>query len=158
MVKRKMLYQRFGENITTPLDPVREFTEKDLPLLEIEESYCMSYDDNRLIRAKKYEVRDLELPAWVPVESYCAGGNSIKWNLILALPEFGEKLGDKAALLFTLDYEEIKALYPLFKTKVFRSEFRRSLFNQVLQWFNGKNDYRSPLSPRQWNAIMRYSR
>lgn len=42
----------------------------------------------------------------------------------------------------------------LLKTKKFRSEFRKSLFNQVKNWLLDDNpQYNSPLSPRQMNYL-----
>lgn len=157
-MKVKILFCRFGENITTDLSPVREYTDQDLPLLEIIDRYCASYDDNRLVPGHKYSVREIDLPGWLPADQYC--DNYLKWNFILGYPCIIEKLGPRSISLIRMEYIEIKALASLFQVKKFRSSFRESIYNQVLNWFydDREDKYRSPLSEKQWIAISRYIR
>ncbi len=158
MSLRKILFVRYGENITTELSPLKPYNEEtDRALLEVTDRYCFSYDDNRLVTENKYELREIDLPDWLSTEDYTARSNYFKWNFILAYTDLCEKLQEKTYKIYPLEFWQISALGNLFKVKSFRSDFRRSVFNQVCDWLSQDNPkYRSPLSDRQWSAIGRF--
>ena len=54
--------------------------------------------------------------------------------------------------------EEIAKLLRTEHAGTMRSEFRKSLAAQARSWCEGGSGYGSPLSPRQWEAVMRYHR
>ena len=62
---------------------------------------------------------------------------------------------EHAVKLCKLPWPQIVAATSLLNTKAFRSEFRRSLRDQILNWLNGDSQYSSPLSAKQWAYIVR---
>lgn len=49
--------------------------------------------------------------------------------------------------------EEFEKIVRLLSTKKFRSSFRQSLASQVRAWVDGKSEFATPLSPRQFAAL-----
>lgn len=62
--------------------------------------------------------------------------------------EAAEKMGLRACT-----NEEFEKIVRLLSTKKFRSSFRQSLASQVRAWVDGKSEFATPLSPRQFAAL-----
>jgi hypothetical protein len=55
--------------------------------------------------------------------------------------------------------KQYHAVFKLLETKKFRSAFRESLKNQLVNWISEEDHaYKSPLSPRQWEILTQYER
>jgi hypothetical protein len=156
----KLLFKRFGENQNTELSPIKEYVEEtDAELLVETRNCCVSAFNDMLVECNLYDVRDVEIPDWLTVDEYLHGRVS-KCSIQLFMqfyPNLIQKFGRNAFKLSVLPYEYEVALDKFCKTKTFKSEFRKSLFEQVKAWVEmDEPEYKNPLSYKQWNAIMRY--
>jgi hypothetical protein len=152
----RVLFQKTGENVTTAADPIRAFVDgADDHLLSIKESYCMSYDNDMLVTANKYEVHEVTLPSWLSVQSWA--DNVTAWKYLWGAGVDPTWCEAWQRGLRGLDMAECMAAATLLKTKNFRSEFRKSLRDQIVAWLETpaeERKYRSPLSARQWEALI----
>jgi hypothetical protein len=95
-----------------------------------------------------------------PVE-WCR--HEITWRYLWAVvpPEWPEQW--QRALLLVKERAGMPALaavVKLLQTKTFRSTFRKSLRDQIVEWMETPEEerkYKLPLSPRQFDAIMDYA-
>lgn len=155
MAVREILCERMGENITTSPSPVRAWRPDDLPLLQVKEQYCSSYDDNRLVSGNRYARQTVDLPDWLDTDVWCQ--NYLRWQRLLANKNLVAKFGPDSGRFIDYDEKQQRALDDLCKVKQFKSEFRKSLFDQLAAWVTAERpEHPSPFSPRQWAALTRY--
>lgn len=155
MTVREILFERAGENVGTPPIPCRPWSPGDEQLLKVMDRYCYSWDDNRLVEAPRYCKKEIELPDWLDTEEWCR--KSVRWSAVLSNKHTVEKFGPKVRRF--LDYPPInrKAIESLCRVKKFRSEFRQSLYNQLVAWMGEEEpEHRSPFSSRQWDILTQY--
>lgn len=157
-VKIKIIYTQSGSYTYSSYDtPVKVFDPMtDDEMLEKKCSQMWSSDDFRTSLVLKYEVRETELPEWLPVELFIARSwySIDKWHSIFDAPDL-----ETAEWLLTLNTDARSRVLRLLNTKNFRSEFRKSLYRQIVEWLRtepSQRKYESPLSPRQWQALLRY--
>ena len=137
--------------------PVKEYNpETDDEMLLQKHSQLWSWDDFRTDLVPKYEVRETDLPEWLPISFYISRGwySPQQWRSVFDAPDF-----ETAKWLLTLDMYARPKIIQLLNTKKFRSEFRKSLRSQIVEWLETEPDkrkYESPLSMRQWQALLRY--
>lgn len=149
----KILFTRKNnENATTALDPMAPWSEQ----VDLEETgtFCASSDWDMLVPAKLYEVRDITLPSWMSADEWCR--RSIEWKYVwgagvdMSWPESWQRG------LAGMSFADRAAACKLLNTKKFRSNFRKSLRDQIVTWFETPAEarrYDSPLSARQWETI-----
>lgn len=144
-----------NENSDTAKDPVAEWAgQVDL---NTEVTQCLNWDNDMLVTSKRYALREVTLPAWLPLNEWIR--ERITWSYVWGFgadaswPEAWQRglceIGGEAERL---------AVIELLKTKNFRNPFRQSLRDQIVKWFGtpeGERKYSSPLSRGQWNALIR---
>lgn len=153
MAKHEILYTRKNnENATTALDPLAPWAgQVDL---EATGTFCASADWDMLVTEKLYEARTVELPDWLSAEEWCR--SYIEWKFVWAAGVDREWPETWQRGLARLPFADRYAACKLLATKKFRSDFRRSLRDQIVAWLETAPDARkfpSPLSSRQWCAI-----
>lgn len=155
MSVRKVLAERRGVNITTPPSPVREFQPGDEELLKITEKFCIGFDNNMLVESPRFTVLEVDLPEWLETDVWC--DNFIRWNRLLSNKNLISKFGEKSVRFIDYPGNCLEAIESLCKTKKFRSEFRKSLFEQLISWMEQEPPVvLSPFSERQWAALLKY--
>lgn len=151
----KMLFINDGENLGT-CSILRPFTEADIPLLNVMESYCVSYDNDMLVECNKYTVKEILIPDWMEPEEYTAGvAINLAYSFLLGYKEEMGRDLFQASLPFSYEYRI--AFFKLMNTKTFRSEFRKSIYEKVKLWLETpaeERKYNSPLSNTQWRCIV----
>ena len=154
MKKVKIIFSRqYNENITTDLRPyclLEDFKEN----INKTDIYCASWDDNRLVEGKIFEIRELVLPDWMDEETYLK--EYIRCNSIIIQAEEIENMNQKWFHRIVELNESIREIiFTLLRTKKFRSAFRESLKNQLVEWLNNDNpEYSLPFSDKQLNCLI----
>lgn len=151
----KVVYEFRGEwdtnKAVTPICLLEDFTGD----LTEQKRGILSFDDFRPAMYDRWQVRSVQLPDWLPFDEWRR--RPWDWHSVTQWGIEDETLG---RYLATLDERRFNALRKLM-TKNLRSEFRKSLRDQVQAWLDAApqdREYRSPLSPRQWDALTRYER
>lgn len=152
----KILYVKSGENWTTPASPFRAWRgDEDLELLDVQDTFCLSSDDDRPVQGNKYELCTVTLPDWLPPDVWVA--ECVGWKYAWghgADPRWPEAW--QRAVKDVGGGAERAAMVALLGA-VCRSEFRAKMREQIITWIETPSDqrkYRSPLSPRQWDAVI----
>ena len=152
MKRHRILFERRGENSTTAPDPVRPW-DWSVDLSETR-SYCLSFDDDRLVTCERWQLRDITLPDWLSPEEWCR--DNVFWQQLwdMGVPEDWPEVWQRGLQGFTP--AQVLASVKLLRTEKFRSEFRRDLRQQLVLWFDQvpPRAHRSPFSPRQWDALI----
>jgi hypothetical protein len=155
MTTHKVLFQKFGENSGTAPDPVRPYVEGCVDLTK-KTTCCLSFDDDRPVEVNLYEVHDVTIPSWMTVEEWIS--DSIQWKYTWGAgvdPTWPEAWQRGLHRFGTV--EARLAAVKLLKTKKFRSDFRKSLHDQLVAWLETPADqrqHRSPFSGRQWEVLL----
>jgi hypothetical protein len=156
LVTVRILFERTGENSTTSADPVRVFVEgKDEPLLEVQKTFCLSSDDDRLVGGNRYEAHDVVLPAWLSGNEWARSCVKWKYTWLTGVDATWPEVWQRA--LADMNVSHRLAVVKLLKVKNFRSAFRKSLRDQIVAWMETPVEgrkYRSPLSARQWESLV----
>ena len=98
-----------------------------------------------------YSVVDVVAPAGMSDIDYCNIQHTLP-GLLNLMPSI---TSEHTVKLAKLSWPQIVAATSLLNTKSFRSDFRRSLRDQILRWLDGDSQYSSPLSAKQWGYIIR---
>jgi hypothetical protein len=158
MKTTKMLCKKYGENSTTAASPVRPFVEgQDEKLLEVTGTFCLNSGDDRLVTCKVYETAEITLPDWLDPTEWANNTTSWKWAWGCGVDQTWPEHWQRTLAKGNFSTAEKLALVKLLKTKNFRSDFRRSLAEQVKAWLDTPADdrkYNRPLSPRQMDALV----
>ena len=125
--------------------------ETDAKLLEGTFSY-MYQDSDDVITIKTHRVQEEELPDWMTPEEFMEHHENIK---ILIDMGFEERFGENIRKLYDLHPDEWSLMMKLSLVKKFRSEFRKSLWEQFLSWMAG-NGYKRPWTLKQVEAATRF--
>lgn len=156
LVTHQILFEHRGEVSYTQPDPARPYTPGEVDLEE-EKQALYSSDDWRLTKVKRWQVREVELPAWLSPQEYCRDITlQVRLKFLWGFgadPDWPEAW--QRALAFFGETERL-ACVKLLKTKTFRSEFRASLRRQLVAWLEADPEarqYDSPFSRRQWEAL-----
>lgn len=134
--------------------------------LNAEITCCCNWDDNRLVTVSKYRVIDVTLPDWLPFETYKA--DQFAWQLVFTTIKYRKNFNIDTDITFEvadlLRSCESHALRVGLADLLFcnlRSDFRKSLRQQVFEWLAASPDarkYNFPLSDRQLQSILPYGR
>lgn len=149
----QILCRHTGEYSTTSKDPVAVYTGSGVDFEE--KAHCiLNSDDWRPIDVPLWEVRSVELPDWLAPEEWIA--NTVRWKYAWGAgvdsswPESWQR-----SLAVMRGTEHRLVCVKLLKTKTFRSSFRQSLRNQLVEWMETTADRReSPFSLRQWECLL----
>jgi len=144
-----------NENATSARVAVGAYVPGTVDLEEIVYQ-CASSDNDMLVSNKRYEVRTVTLPEWLSLEEWLRTNISwaFLWNdaRIIELPEEFQRG------LMKMSGDGLReACVTLLATKNFRSGFRLSLRNQLVEWLvtpEDKRAYRTPFSPRQIEKLV----
>ena len=120
---------------------------------------CFAHDDDRPVRVKRWEVREVELPEWLDPEEWLE--HIVSWHWIWSVEgvkEFPEPW-QRALLAVLKEHGTVSmvACAELLTTKNFRSPFRASLRDQLVKWAETppeERQYESPFSRRQWECLV----
>jgi len=150
-----ILFERLGENSDTPPDPVDVW--RGQVDLDEEGTYCLSYDDNRPVRVKRYEVRLVTLPDWLDPKEWIR--DSVTWKWVWgsgAEAEWPEAWQRGLANMGEVARYACIQLLKTYKAGRFRSDFRRSLAEHLVEWLETpvtERKHGSPFSRRQWECL-----
>jgi len=100
-----------------------------------------------------YHLEAIEVPEWMGSDEFCE--NSFRVLGMIASGVF-DKYGENSRRIISLSDDEYKLFRALFAVKAFRSEFRKSLWNQFMSWMTGDSNYRSPWTVKQLEAGIKY--
>ena len=147
----EMVFSRNGENVGTiaPFCSIEKFKYS----LDDESQFCANADDNRLVTAKRFFLKNVLLPVWMDADTYANDyvGYEYLWGR-----------NDKTAYLpqkeqeFLVGQEAVQQVSygKLLQVKKFRSSFRESMAKQVRDFiYNENNKFNSPLSFKQFRYI-----
>ena len=152
----KVLYRKTGENFTTPPDPVCAFVEGvHADLLGKKAEFCVSSDNDQLVSAPEFEVHEVTLPTWLDPNEWARDAISWKYLWGAGVPTTWPESWQRG--LLGLSMAQKIAAVGLLKTQDFRSEFRKSLTEQLKTWLEKPETrkYAEPLSARQWEVLLR---
>jgi hypothetical protein len=159
MKKHEILFQQLGENATSPKDPVEVWTQQ--VNLQEEIACCRTSDDDGLVMVPKYAVKEVWLPDWLSPEEWLK--DTTKWKYLWGLGvnrEWPESWQRGLAEEFRSDHgasARIFAASKLLNQTRFKSEFRKSLRDQLVAWLeSSERKHASALSPRQWDMLTKY--
>jgi len=119
-----------------------------------------SSDDFRLVRVKRWGKVEIELPGWMDPSEFVRDWVCWKWVFGLGArktwPEpwlrfIAQDLRSAAEKLAVIK------LLTTFEKGRFRSEYRQSLAEQLVNWLENtpaERRYDSPFSPRQWRSLL----
>lgn len=152
MITHNIVFAHTGENAPTPRDPhclLEDFSGN----LHAAATRCMSWDNNMQVEIDLYEVREVALPEWLSPREWLE--DHIKWGYAWNRgvdPNWSESW--QRGLLKLSPGLQV-ACCKLLKTKNFRSRFRQSLRDQLVQWLeNPAPKYARPFSDRQeWSLV-----
>lgn len=150
----EILFKQTGEYYHTAMQPVAVYTPGMVDLEETTDC-IMGYDDWTSVTVKKYGVTKVALPDWLSPQEWIR--DVTLWRFIWGIPGFNENTPEEIQrALFQFETRLRPTFYKLLVTKNFKSEFRRSLANQVLEWARtpiSERKYRSPLSEKQLESL-----
>lgn len=151
--KHKILFEHLGENSNTAKDPVAVW--ENQVDLETEKTCCFYWDDDRPVTIKRYEVREVELPEWLPPDEWIRNRTAWKWfwGFFGCQNDLSPEASRKLAYTKMTATRRF-AMAKLLKTKKFRSSFRASLRRQLEKWLDGESDHENPFSPKQWICLV----
>jgi hypothetical protein len=156
-----ILCRHYGELTYTAKSPVREWTSAD-PVDLTEQKPCIfSPDDFRNVMVNKWEVRPVEVPDWMTGDEYAQ--HHIQWDglwTVKGAKDMPQEWQVYLALYVDNPTERL-ALAKLLAVQNFRSDFRRSLRDQVVTYIETAPDqrkYSRPLSWKQMSALTRWER
>jgi len=164
MKAERILYHNYGEISYTSMIPQKpagdlpdDYTKQDIRLF--------SSDDWRLTECTVSEVRTVEIPDWMPAETFCKDHLRLHW-IWTAHKSAKTTLTHQqtAALIFIYERSENHDLLvecvKLLCANL-RSTFKQSLKDQLVTWIDqldeGTNKYNLPFSPKQTAALTAYS-
>lgn len=98
-----------------------------------------------------YSILEVSAPAGMSDLDFCNAQDTLP-GLLRLMPSV---TSEHAVKLCKLPWPQVVAATSLLNTKTFRSDFRRSLRDQILNWLDGDSQYSSPLSAKQWAYIVR---
>lgn len=157
MKVHEILCEHRGENAPTPRDPVAVWRGQ-ADLSETKKAFA-DWDFDLLVDIPKYEVRQVELPDWLDPEEWLVSW--VEWKYLWGygvdknwseawqrgLMAVGRQAGREALLVCV----------QLLKTEKFRSEFRKSLRDQLVAWLetpDGERKYPMPFSRKQFECLI----
>jgi len=162
MKTHQILYRHFGENSDTAKTPVAVFSEgmsyQGQPVELGEQIYCcLNWDDNRLVPTRKWAVLPVRLPDWLGPEAWLRRPTDWSWAWGLGMDPSWPEAWQRSIVAGRFSEAQRLAMIKLLKTRHFRSDFRRSLAEQLVCWLETEPEaraYASPFSPKQWAALI----
>ena len=147
----KTVFEHFGENATTPYTPTCEYRNFTGDIEEKVSRFAFWDDDQKFTSIPRYKVLDIEIPIWMTFdewakEEYISLRSLIRDGLPKDTPKHYYRKIKK--LKGFGKYSAVKLLSPRL-----RSDFRKSLKEQLIKWLDGENDYDSPFSDKQWGCF-----
>lgn len=116
---------------------------------------CLSWDDDRQVETALYKTYKITIPEWMDESFYKT--NCISFHFFIALVgKWGYTLNEEQ-LIRVLALNEVYKYFLgwLFKGNT-KSTFKLSIREQCMNWINGGNDYKHPLSSSQFDAAAKF--
>lgn len=146
-----VLCDHFGENSNTEHSPVCEYRPGSVDLTETV-TRCYYWDDDRPVSIRRWQVRRVEIPAWMSLGEWLRSYIPLKYLYGRgADPSWPAEWQRR---LMMLGGEAQLVCSKLLATKSFRNPFRAQLRMQLVVWLEGRSEYDSPFSGRQWECLM----
>lgn len=165
MVKHQILFVHEGINSGTAKTPRYVVTAVEgntatlangqtVDLTE-QKTCCLYHDDDRPVNVDYYAVGEVELPEWLSAEEWLR--DTTKWKYVWGfdVPKTWPEAWQRGVAGF--GQADKLACVKLLNTKSFRSDFRRSLRDRLVEWLEtpaGERRYDSPFSDRQWDCLV----
>ena len=156
LVTHKILFKQLGENATTPRDPVAVVNGEPDVDLNAETTVCVSSDNDMLTAKKTYSIGEITLPEWLPPEEWLRNTTAWKWLWGLGADPTWSEAWQRGLVNLGSTAHRLAAV-KLLRTKKFRSNFRESLRDRLVEWLDTPVDerrYDSPFSYRQWGCLV----
>jgi len=154
MKTHQIAFEQTGEYSTTPKTPSRVYVEGEINLTATK-TCTLTSDDWRPCEELRWEVRKVSLPDWLSPEEWVKSWVAFKFLWGLGASKDWPESWQRG--LIALPMAERYAAIALLGTKNFRSEFRKSLRDQIVAWCETAPEsrkFKSPLSVRQWDAAI----
>ena len=157
-INHNIVFRHNGAWYYTPKDafvPLEDFNEEEYGSLNKKVFKGDSDDYGCSIEVLLYEVREITLPDWLSAAEYCY--NSTMWE------KMPQVLGDLAftwperwvRCIMKMERAERDVCLTLLHTHQFRSSFRQSCRNHLVEWLNDPNaQYDTPFSQKQLQALL----
>ena len=145
--------RQYNENATTPMDPVCEWKEGMVDLTATDK-FCAASDWDLLVECNLHELRKVTLPDWLPVSEWVEYRTKWKWVWGCGVKQDWPEQWQREISKFNGVLPKVIAA-KLLSTKKFRSAFRQSLRDQLVEWIENpeKREYDSPFSIKQWKVL-----
>lgn len=158
MATWKILYEA-SSRLPAMYHPVALYVPGDVDLEETKLGYL--FDDPRPIPVKRWQVEEVTIPDWISPEEYIRSPERWAW-MFMQMSKYGWSPELARAWMDSVELftdAEMNAALTLLRTRKFRSKFRESLRDQIVDWLltppHERKYPRSPLSQKQWAAIIR---
>lgn len=166
LVTHLILLKQYGENATTPRDPYAVVAAVDGNTVTLKDGntvslatitwVCRSSDDDMQVEKGLYSVTDVVLPEWLSPEEWLRDTTKWKWAWGMGMDSEWPESWQRGVASVT-DIAWRLAAIKLLSTKNFKSDFRRKMRDQIVEWCETSPDdrrYPSPLSRGQWAAVL----
>jgi hypothetical protein len=151
--KRQVVYTRkYNENACTAMNPCT--MDPATVDLNATDWFCMSSDNDMRVKARLYEIREIELPEWLGTEEWIR--NEIDWaytwgaGVDPSWPEAWQRS------LFTRSFDERYVYAKLLKTKKFRSAWRQEMRDHLVRWMEGNKEFPHPHSKGEFAKLANF--
>jgi hypothetical protein len=151
----KFVSKHFGENSTTSKSIVSVYDPLNPPSLEEMKWCCLSYDNDMMVQVHLYGIKEVELPDWMNPEEFVYSTTNINyyWLWGFGADKDWPESWQKGLMAIPSQLERYVAI-KLLKTKSFRSEFRKSIRDKVVEWLeSSERKYASPFTQKMLNAV-----
>ena len=171
MARHQIVFIQRGENSTTPRDPFAVLLYQEGTKLVVRDgrighetsvdlnetvTVCFSSDNDLLVKKNRFEVLEIEIPDWMTPDEWIR--DSVGWKYTWEAgvdPKWPEEW--QRGLHRFRETSKRMACVQLLTTKNFRSDFRRSLRDQLVDWLETAVEFRQydePFSRKQWAALI----
>lgn len=156
----KMVFIRRGENATTPRDPLCLLDSEEGKKVDLsaEDNFCISYDDDGLVKAQVYSVEEVTLPSWLSPEEWLASHSNWHFHWAMGMDPTWPEQWQRG--LMTLSALACYVLSGLIRATP-RGDFKASLKAQLTSWLDLKpelREFQHPLSMRQMECLYGYGK
>jgi hypothetical protein len=153
----KVLFEHTGEYSFTAKVPVAEWNGQ-VNLSEHADA-ILSENDWRKVKVDRWAVHEVALPEWLSLDEWLRHRIAWRYTWQFGVPVTWPERWQRGIAYGSFTDLEKTAIIKLLSVKNFRSNFRRSLRDQLVEWLETDaedREYPDPFSPKQWAALTKY--
>lgn len=157
LVKHAILFKKTGENATTPPDATRLWAGPGSIDLTKTGTFCVSFDNDMLVTELLYSVSWVALPHWLSFAEFLGNETAWKWTWGFGVDAEWPESWQRGLNNPRIKGANLLACVTLLKTQNFRSDFRQSMRDRLVEWLETpaeNRQYDSPFSPRQFECLL----